>query len=225
MSDPKKARPTQRRKALTQSNPLQDILLTPNRQCSAISKRTGERCKNLAMTAQRTCRMHGGATRKARVAAAKRIADASGYAADMLVELMADPTVDIKQRTAIAQDLLTRAGISGKQQVEVEVRNYEDVLDTVLVDVAEPESQLDNPNVEDAVIVVDEPKELESVRDAETAERDVQRRRRAARGKSPAAAPSEQAAVDRKFNREAHERFLAERLDPAKPARYKRNRP
>jgi hypothetical protein len=53
------------------------------------------------------------------MSAARRIAEASGYAADMLAEFMADPDVDLKTRTQIAQDLLNRAGLSGKSEIEI----------------------------------------------------------------------------------------------------------
>jgi len=56
----------------------------------------------------------------AHTAAAKRIAQASGYAADMLVEFMADPDIDVQTRTKIAQDLLNRAGVSEKTILELQ---------------------------------------------------------------------------------------------------------
>jgi hypothetical protein len=124
--------------ALAPVSPLDSSLMSSKRQCTAMSKRTGERCKNFAPMGQRTCRMHGGATRKSKTAAAKRIAEASGYSADLLVEFMADPEVDVKLRAKIAQDLLSRAGYNGKTELEVELREPEWLknMSTSIVDVA-----------------------------------------------------------------------------------------
>jgi hypothetical protein len=147
---------------LGRSAPLDDAhLMESKRQCPAISKRTGERCKRFCAMGMRTCRWHGSATRVAKTAAAKRIAQASGYAADMLAEFMADPGVPLELRTKIAQDLLNRAGVNAATFLQVQVeQRFEDVLDAVLVDVDDgPEGGVlasPAPNIEDAE-VVDEP--------------------------------------------------------------------
>jgi hypothetical protein len=183
---------------LSRVDPLQEILLTRKKQCSAMSKRTGERCKNLAMTAQGVCRMHGGATRKSRVAAAKRIADASGYAADMLVEFMADPKVDMKSRTQIAQDLLTRAGVNGKQELDVMVGmmpKWEADLQELFVVYPDAPDSGRREVVEDAVIVPDDQGAIEAAHDAKSAELEQKRIRRKRQGYSgaPIAPPTARA--------------------------------
>lgn len=160
-----------KRKPLTQANPLHDLRsgdLAPHRQCPAMSKRTGERCKNMLSPGKRTCRMHGSATTKSKVAAAKRIAKASGYAADMLVEFMADPSVDVKLRTTIAQDLLDRANVTGKTAIELTIPEWQKRADASVVGaevawgelaaMARPEANLD---VVDAEVVEDEAHERE----------------------------------------------------------------
>ena len=183
-------------KALTQTNPLDDILLSPHRQCTAISKRSNERCKNLAMTAQRTCRMHGGATRRSKVAAAKRIADASGYAAELLVEFMADPKVDIRNRIAIAQDLLNRANVSGKTVVSVESAGlYERILGASILPSDEFDDLDGDSNVIDAEIVEDPDHERDL--DAGIEARERERAKRMRRRRDPEPLPSEQRALDR----------------------------
>ncbi|MGN7187256.1 hypothetical protein [Microbacterium enclense] len=112
----------QGKKPLGRAEPLNDAdLMQTHRQCPATSKRTGERCKRFCAPGQRTCLWHGSGTRRAKTAAAKRIAQASGYAADMLVEFMADPDVDVQLRTKIAQDLLDRSGVNAKQVMELTV--------------------------------------------------------------------------------------------------------
>ncbi len=175
---------------LSRVDPLQEILLTRNKQCSATSKRTGQRCKNLAMKAQGVCRMHGGATRKSRVAAATRIAQASGYAADMLVEFMADPKVDIKLRSTIAQDLIQRAGVSGKQELDVMVgmmpKWEANLQELFLVYPDGPATLAKNEVVEDAVIVPDEQEAIEAAHDAASEQMERQRMRRKKQGYSGA---------------------------------------
>ncbi|WP_336646275.1 hypothetical protein [Microbacterium sp. USHLN186] len=99
---------------------IQDMYLSPKRQCTAHSKHTGEQCRRFAMRGLRVCVVHGGATRQAKAKAAQRIQEASGYAADLLVELMANPDIDVKTRTQIAQDLLNRSGVSEKHILELQ---------------------------------------------------------------------------------------------------------
>lgn len=126
------------RKALGRDDRLDEAdLMSRKRQCPATSKRTGERCKRYCAPGARTCKFHGSATRRAKTAAAKRVAQASGYAADMLVEFMADPEVDIKLRTNIAQDLLDRSGVSAKTVLQIGVeppKSFEDWVGDAVVE-------------------------------------------------------------------------------------------
>lgn len=120
--------PKKRRTPLERANPLNDLNsadVAPKRQCPKMSKRTGEQCKRYCAPGFRTCRWHGSATTKSKVAAAKRIAKASGFAADMLVEFMADPDVTVELRTKIAQDLLNRANVVGTTAIELTVPEWE----------------------------------------------------------------------------------------------------
>lgn len=133
---------------LGRPEPLNDAdLMMTHRQCPATSKRTGERCKRYCAPGQRTCLWHGSGTRRAKTAAAKRVAQASGYAADMLAEFMADPDVDVKLRTQIAQDLLDRSGVNAKKVMELTVDKgqsfFDNVMDAYVVDVGELESVVD----------------------------------------------------------------------------------
>ncbi|MFJ4224243.1 hypothetical protein [Microbacterium sp. NPDC089695] len=134
---------------------IQDMYLSPKRQCTAMSKHTGQQCGRYAMKGLRVCVMHGGATRQAKAKAAERIQQASGYAADLLVEMMANPDIDVKTRTQIAQDLLNRAGVSERTVLQIGVEQPKSFLDFVgdaLVDVADD----DDSNIVDAVVIEDD---------------------------------------------------------------------
>ncbi len=161
-----------------------------SQRCTATSKRTGERCRAWALRGARTCRVHGSATKASKVAAAKRIAQASGFAADMLAEFMADPKVDIKTRTQIAQDLLSRAGVNGKQEVEVQVGmvpGWERGLQELFVVYPDgPATPSKDEVVEDAVIVPDEQAAIEAAHDALSEQLERQRMRRKKQGYSGA---------------------------------------
>ena len=112
---------------------------------------------------RQTCRVHGSATKRSARAAEKVIAESKGYAAEMLVEFMADPHVDIKHRIQIAQDLLTRANVSGKTMVEIDRYDfYANVIEASTIPVDEHDD-LDGPLIIDAVVVEDDPEEDERI--------------------------------------------------------------
>ena len=182
-------------------------------QCTATSKRTGERCRAWALVGRKTCRVHGSATRLSAAKAQRVIAGSSGFAAEMLVEVMADPKVELKTRIQIAQDLLNRAGIAGKQQLEIGMQTvrevYANIVARSVVDVRGPkpadwDESLDgawedfagqralpasaDPNVVDAEIVEDDQREQQHDAQVEAVERERVRRRR--RGLDPELPPS-----------------------------------
>jgi hypothetical protein len=64
--------------------------------------------------------MHGGAAPQTRAKAQERILAAADPAAANLVRWMGDPKIEMRLRIQIAQDLLDRAGISGKTSVEID---------------------------------------------------------------------------------------------------------
>ena len=161
-----------------------------SQKCTATSKRTGKRCGAWALRGAKTCRVHGSATKKSKVAAARRIAEASGYAADLLVEFMADPTIDVKQRTNIAQDLLSRAGYSGKKELTLEVSSWEKHMEQVVVEYTVSAAS-DDASVEDAVIV--SPQLAIEAEDDELRALEARRLKRKRRTGSAYTLPSEEA--------------------------------
>lgn len=91
-------------------------------------KKTGEQCKKWAILGATVCRVHGGATPRVKKKAAERIAEAADDAAALLVKFMEDPAHDVKVRTQIAQDLLNRAGYSGKNSVDLKVSIFDEAV-------------------------------------------------------------------------------------------------
>lgn len=106
--------------------------------CSA-RRKSGSECKNWAIRGGAVCRMHGGGAPQVKRKAAQRIAEAADDAAALLVRFMEDPVNDVKVRTQIAQDLLSRAGYAGKQSVDMTVSRFEHLVETgaFLVDLGE----------------------------------------------------------------------------------------
>jgi len=131
------------------------------------------------------CRMHGGAAPQVRRAAHMRILEASDKAAARLIEMMQDRTIPPAVQLAAARDLLDRAGLIGKQEIELDIKlsRFEQVAADILVDVDDELGTIDN-NVIDAE-VVDEDAFDEEVRLRETV-----RNRRRKRGKPMAELPS-----------------------------------
>lgn len=162
-------------------------------QCTATSKRTGERCRAWALRGQKTCRVHG-ANRLSAAKAQRVIAGASGFAAEMLVEFMADPKVDMKSRVQIAQDLLNRAGIAGKQQLEIGMQTVSETYARIVLNSTVPVAP--QGQIIDAVIVEDDPSDDERVL---SKDRLMERRRR--QGKQPALPPADERRLTRRQTR------------------------
>jgi hypothetical protein len=128
--------------------------------CSA-RRRNGNPCGNPPMNGSSVCRMHGGAAPQVRRRAEQRILEASDKAAATLVRIMQDTTIAPALQIAAARDLLDRAGLSGKQTLEIGLTTkatWEHVMDEILVDV------MDNEDIVDAEVVEDDP-QAEAQRD------------------------------------------------------------
>ncbi len=103
--------------------------------CTAHSKRTGEPCGNWSIRGGTVCRKHGGAAKQTKEAAARRIFAAADRAAAAIVGLMEDRETPHAVKLAAARDLLDRAGLSMRNELTVEVKPWEGVIDRIIVDV------------------------------------------------------------------------------------------
>lgn len=149
--------------------------------CTA-RRRNGEPCRNWAMLGTNVCRMHGGAAPQVRRRAQQRILEASDKAAARLVELMQDTKVPYAVQLAAARDLLDRAQLAGRQEIEMGVtvslleRNIDAALVYDLDDDAVTELEDDRPDYT----------EDDAAADAAMEEREAARARRKRKTGNPA---------------------------------------
>lgn len=81
-----------------------------DRQCTATSKRSGERCKKWAIKGAKTCLAHGSGSKKARAAAARRVEEAkAALEAEKAVELLGIQR-DISPSEALLEEVRWTAG-------------------------------------------------------------------------------------------------------------------
>ena len=107
--------------------------LLPQARCTARSKRTGEPCKNPPMLGQRTCRMHGGATKAARAKAEERLLASADRLMAQLLHIAFSGESEAN-RLAATRDALDRAGLGAKYKVEIEA-TWETIIHGIVSEV------------------------------------------------------------------------------------------
>ncbi|MDH6237895.1 hypothetical protein H4V99_002640 [Cryobacterium sp. CG_9.6] len=118
--------------------------------------------------------MHGGAAPQVRAAAQVRLLMRADDLMSALLRIALDDKLPLQHRLVAIRDGLDRANLAGKQEIEIGVTTnstFDDVLEGVLIDVAE-----EDLNVIDAV-VVDEEDAVQSRRDVSVF-REVERQKR-----------------------------------------------
>lgn len=118
--------------------------------CSA-RRTNGEVCGNYPVHGSNVCRKHGAGAPQVKRKAAERILAASDLAAKKLIEFMNDKRVPYAVRLSATKDLLDRAGIGGRQPVQVEVSLFEQLITggTILYDLKTPEGDIVDAEVVD----------------------------------------------------------------------------
>lgn len=110
------------RKCTLMSEPLDhpDPLKRRNPQCTAKSKRSGERCQRPAMNGTNVCRNHGGAAPQVRAKAQRRLQAAADNLAKQLLHMATGAESETVKLAAI-RDALDRAGLKAQTTVDVQV--------------------------------------------------------------------------------------------------------
>ena len=168
---------------------LRDLQAGEN-QCTARSKRTGNRCRRPSALGSNVCRSHGSEAPQTRAKAQRRLQQAADVLVQRLLSLALDgDTPDNVALSAIIA-ALDRAGLSVKTAgtLEVSVKPFERVFDAITAGPRDPEQPaLEAPNDEDRldaeaidVEIVDpdaDPSLGLDAEDAEIADARVHRRR------------------------------------------------
>lgn len=94
----------------------------------------GHQCRREAIAGATVCRQHGGAAPQVRQQAAARIGNAADSMVKSLLEWVADPSVEVRDKVKIAQDLLDRAGLNSTEKHEVKVDSVESLFLRILAD-------------------------------------------------------------------------------------------
>lgn len=102
-------------------SPLRDKILiqNPERRCVAIKYRTGEQCRNFAISGGTVCKYHGGATNHVKNAARIRVENHADRLMRVALEFAYDESKSEPVRLKAIQDLLDRAGLKPTTSVAV----------------------------------------------------------------------------------------------------------
>lgn len=107
--------------SLQPSQNPEDVTELGFRRCYARSSQTGNRCGNPAMQGQRVCRNHGGGTQASLRKARLRMAELVDPAIGVLARILADPHAKPGDRIRAAENVLDRAGIVRRNELDPEM--------------------------------------------------------------------------------------------------------
>jgi hypothetical protein len=103
------------------------------RRCVA-HKKTGERCKQVAIAGARVCRFHGGASKHVKAAARARLENATDLMAKQLLRMAIDDNVADAVKLSAIKDALDRGGLRAPTEVVLspgDTPAYEEVFEGI----------------------------------------------------------------------------------------------
>lgn len=168
------------------SRPSKDLSINvPINRCTA-HRKNGDQCKRPPSNGSTVCASHGARAKQVRARAERRLLEASDKAASLLVEMMQDKKTAPALKIKVAQDLLDRAGLSGKQTLDISVSEkpaWLQVTEDILIDIEEDDDNFFPQGIVDAEVVEEDP-DADDQRDREDELKAVElerRRKRVAR--------------------------------------------
>lgn len=136
-----------------------DAMLEDNDAVRCVAhKKSGERCRRLAIKGATVCRVHGGASGHVKRAARVRLEMAADRMAKELLKIAVSDDAPEHVKLAAIKDALDRAGLGAKTAVEVEVgpnKPFQEVLEAIMSGGSRAESRAargvtDDPSGDDA---------------------------------------------------------------------------
>ena len=109
-------------------------LLPSGLKCTA-HKKDGSPCQRPPMTGGNVCYHHGGAAPQTVAAARRRLMGASNNVALLLLKIAEDEKTPPPVRLAAIRDVLDRAGVTVRQEVEVTVQPWQQIIDGIVAEV------------------------------------------------------------------------------------------
>ena len=103
--------------------------------CTARSSRTGKPCQRPPMSGQNVCFHHGGAAPQSVAAARRRLMASSDRVGALLLRIAEDEKTPPAVRLAAIRDVLDRAGVTVKQELEITVQPWQQIIDGIVAEV------------------------------------------------------------------------------------------
>lgn len=141
-----------------------ELGLLPARSYCSARKKDGTPCRRAPINGASVCRVHGGAAPQVVAAAKRRLMEASKDMAALLMRIAEDEAVPPAVRLGAIRDVLDRAGVTAKTEVEITVAPWQQLIDGIVSEVDDdrirPQSRYLQEmfaDVVDAEVVLDEP--------------------------------------------------------------------
>jgi len=102
--------------------------------CSA-RKKDGTPCRRSPINGASVCRAHGGAAPQVVAAARRRLMEGSNQMAVLLMRIAEDDATPPAVRLGAIRDVLDRAGVTSKTEIEVTVQPWQQIIEGIVSEV------------------------------------------------------------------------------------------